>query len=350
MNTPIFIVYDSVYNSVFAGQVLSYIKHILNQHKTLGLLITFESTSVTRQDIERLIPDHIRQHLRIIVLKRLPFLGAWTLRYCAHSIATILNEYQTYAFYARGPLAGAIALYARCAACKAITIQARGLLAEEYAYAHQEEQHSIKHLIHTIRKYQYVRLERWVYTHADITIEAVSPALKEYLVNTFNANPAHITRAIHDIPPAIDLAQKQQWRIAVRAQLHIPEHVHVYCYNGSLKSWQCPRETLIFFKERLAHNPDTFLLILTPDVQQAQNLVHTFALQPTTYAIKTVPHTDIYRYVSACDTGILLRAPHIINWVSRPTKLLEYRAVDLQIVHNNTIGYLVYPPDMSTLL
>jgi hypothetical protein len=48
----------------------------------------------------------------------------------------------------------------------------------------------------------------------------------------------------------------------------------------------------------------------------------------------------IYHYLAAADIGIIFRKPHIINWISRPTKILEYQAVGLKIIHNNTVAML----------
>jgi len=36
---------------------------------------------------------------------------------------------------------------------------------------------------------------------------------------------------------------------------------------------------------------------------------------------------------------MLFREQTIVNWTSRPTKLLEYQAVGLEVVHNNTVAY-----------
>jgi hypothetical protein len=56
--------------------------------------------------------------------------------------------------------------------------------------------------------------------------------------------------------------------------------------------------------------------------------------------VRNVPHGMIYRYLAACDIGLIFREPHLINWTSRPTKVLEYQAAGLEIVHNNTIDFL----------
>ena len=59
------------------------------------------------------------------------------------------------------------------------------------------------------------------------------------------------------------------------------------------------------------------------------------------YAITSVSQqSELFEFLSAADFGMLFREKDIINWVSRPTKMLEYQAVGLKIVHNNTVGAL----------
>ena len=59
------------------------------------------------------------------------------------------------------------------------------------------------------------------------------------------------------------------------------------------------------------------------------------------YIIKTVAYSEIYKYLSAADYGIIFREINVLNWISRPTKALEYEAVGLKIIHNNTVKWLV---------
>ncbi len=82
------------------------------------------------------------------------------------------------------------------------------------------------------------------------------------------------------------------------------------------------------------------MLILTQNKKKFQDLLKKYDLDPSRYYVQTVPHEEVLRYLAACDSGILFREPHIINWVSRPTKVLEYQAAGLEIVHNNTVEML----------
>ena len=338
MSTCIFVLYDSIYNSVFASQVLSFIESTLKTTNSKGLLVTFETTTITPEVLSQLIPQHL--NLDVIVCKKVPFIGRPSLWYATWQLKKILQQHQGYSLIARGPLAGFICLKAKNKQCDFLKIQARGLLAEEYGYTHHQEKNYLKRLLYALRKRQFLALEQEVYACNGYTIEAVSPALKDYLITTFASNAEHISIAQHDIPVQIDQSTKKVWRAATRKELNVSPDKHVYCYNGSLKPWQCPQETLQFFKEQLKKNNNSFLLMLTQDVQQAENLIAIYQLPQNTYAIRSVKHADMYRYLAACDTGIVLRQPHIINWVSRPTKILEYQAVDLKIIHNNTIDYL----------
>ncbi|MFH1832527.1 MAG: hypothetical protein ABH827_07080, partial [bacterium] len=63
-------------------------------------------------------------------------------------------------------------------------------------------------------------------------------------------------------------------------------------------------------------------------------------LPKTAYKIISVRQEQLYEYLSCANFGFLLREEDIINWVSRPTKMLEYQAVGLKIIHNNTIAWL----------
>ena len=100
------------------------------------------------------------------------------------------------------------------------------------------------------------------------------------------------------------------------------------------------KRLLFFFKKQLEKNKFSFLLILTQDKNAFKQIVDSCKLDSTCYKILTVEHADIYRYLSACDSGLIFREKNIINWVSRPTKVLEYQSVDLKIIHNHTIALL----------
>lgn len=337
-----FVLYDSIKNSVFDGQVLKPLIAFLEKNPTQhGYIISFEKNDIPRAALEAITTQHARLH--IIILKKIPYLGRITLWYAIWQLKKVAHTFTHYSIQARGPLAGYICLHA-FKNYTTFLVQARGLLAAEYQYAHRHDKNFIKQCLHHFRYRQFLNLEQWVYSSkhaARITFEAVSDALKEYLITSFGTHRNQITVAQNDIPALLTKKQRDIWRTTIRQKLGIHPHAIVYCYNGSIKPWQCPQETIEFFVHKQKSEPHAFLLILTPDVEAFEALIQRHTIATTSYAALRVSHTAIYEYLSAGDIGLLFREKHIINWTSRPTKILEYQAVGLTIVHNNTVALLI---------
>jgi hypothetical protein len=344
MNTPhIMVIYDGIENSVFEGQVAQPLIKYRAQHPTQPiLLISFERhpNKALFTKTEAMLKTYA---ITLIILKKYPLITHVPLLLATRPLQKILSKLGNYQVIARGSLAGYICLRAHNPArCATLTIQARGLLAEEYALSTRDTKGLVV-WYHSYKLRLFKNIETFVYTSATdntIQIQAVSSALKDYLIATYGTPASRITIANHDIPLPIPQAQKQEWRAATRSALAIADTTHVYCYNGSAKVWQCPQETVAYFAQQYAQNPDSLLLILTQDTAVFKPIVEEHRLPAHSYRIMHVEHAQIYTYLAACDTGIIMREINAINWTSRPTKILEYQAVGLAIAHNNSIGYL----------
>ena len=399
MKTLFFLVYDGIENSVFDGQVIQPILIKLNTNLDLTCtIISFEKN----QNIDISTYKNIHPQLTIKIYKKIPFISIFSLWFAAWQIKKFIHAHTSYSLIARGPLAGWIAQAVTSKNCTDLIIQARGLAAEEYRFSHQHAR-GIKKLWHTFRKKQYERIERYVYsnqsnynpdkkfvffpfilwfdtiffilfkkslttngkeistppfalsversetyrrvshpdtTNGNCTIEVVSNALGEYLCTTFKTNPSQIMLAKDDIPSPIDEHLKIKWAHAIRTNLGINDNV-VYVYNGSAKPWQCPEMVIEYFKKQFEQDRKSFLLILSQDIKIFETLCMQAQLPEKSYKIAHVSHTVIYQYLACAHYGMLFRSSDIINWVSRPTKLLEYKALNLPVIHNNTIAYAI---------
>lgn len=346
----VFVAYDGIENSVFQSQVLQPIMKELELSPNLEVtLISFESKKLKNSKLLKLIPAHDR--LNIVLCRKIPFIGRASLWFAVYQLMRILKQIDFTQVTARGPLAGYILLSALSWAHisneshvgLSIIVQARGLCAQEYRYTYQNEQ---PHFWRTWwRHFVFNRLEaieRSVYGNQrkDVVIESVSPALKDYLVTTFNADPMRIVIAIKDIPERCTIEQVSAWRHEVRGELKIPREALVYCYSGSWRPWQCADKTIEYFIGIAAQTPQAHLLILTNDHEKFVKELKAYKLNPEQYTIFSAPSAQLLRYLAAADFGMLFREQDIINWVSRPTKMLEYQSVGLQIIHNNTVGML----------
>ena len=92
MKNLVFIIYDSIFNSVFQSQVLTPLLERLKENPNLKIhLISFEKKIPTQQEIEKIIPHRptfalslskglterqfIDKNLHVILESRLPFFG-----------------------------------------------------------------------------------------------------------------------------------------------------------------------------------------------------------------------------------------------------------------------------------
>lgn len=341
--TSILVVYDSITNSVFESQVVLPLARSTELDNTKAIIVSFEKSTPAIQHREYFTKKYPRITLKIF--RRLPYGGLWTLWPAIFQLRKLVKYCKNYMLIARGPHAGYVCLKARSSGCTQLVIQVRGLVADEYKYTYSVHDTGLKKLWHLVREKQLRILEKEVYSklqlHKTVILEAVSKALKEHLVNFFGCLPEKITLAYNDLPIAINPAQRIAWRQEMRKNLAISENALVYCYNGSAKAWQCPEMTINFFKQKYSEDSTAVLLLLTQDAHYFNRVLEKYDIPKANYRVITVCHTEIYRYLAAADVGIIVREQNIINWVSRPTKLLEYQAVGLSIAHNNTIESVI---------
>lgn len=336
----IYLLYDSIENSIFAGQVWEpLIKKIKHQRSLEIILISFERKIIT----------HLYQHnqIKIIQIKRFRYWGKISLIWDFLKILKHIKNLKLspHKIIARGPFAGwvALKLFKYWQNLK-ITIQARGLAAEEYQYNNRSITNFLTKFLIKLRYLQLFNLEKQVYYqhfNSNIAIECVSAGLATYLINTYQTNKSIITIAKQDLPRVLSKNQLNIWRFSLRKKLGISPHKIIYCYSGSNQAWQCYHETIAWFVQILKHNQNAFLLILTPQTTFFKQLVQSYNIPDICHLIISVQHQLIYQYLAMADFGLLFREAHIVNWVARPTKALEYHAANLPIIHNKTVAWLV---------
>lgn len=346
----LFVIYDGITNSVFQSQVLHPLLAELDENLELEItLISFEERKIKNKNLIKSLPAHDRLH--IMLCRKLPFIGKPSLWFAAYQLKRIFKQMNYEQITTRGPLAGYIVLRAlrwlNAQDPMPLIIQARGLCAQEYRYTYQHEQ---PHFWRSWWRYYIYRclekIESLVYggkhKQALIILESVSPMLKDYLAETFRANPNKIVIAVKDIPERCTVQQVQTWRQEARQELGILCNAIVYCYSGSWRPWQCADKTIEYFADIAAQTPQAHLLILTADQEKFVKELKAYKLNAERYTVFSVPPDKLLKYLAAADFGILFREQDIINWVSRPTKMLEYQSVGLKIIHNNTVGVLTY--------
>jgi hypothetical protein len=349
-----YVVYDGIGNSVFQSLVLTPLLEMLNQDHGLEItLVSFELNKISPEKLMRLIPAHDRLHF--VLLKKFPFIGKNSLWLAVCQLYWLFGKLPCDRVITRGPLAGWIAMHAlkkriqkKCIKKLQLTIQARGLCAEEYRYTYTRDKTTFwRGLYHCVmyRALRCIEYEAYCYKSENdffppLDIEAVSPALKEYLAKNYRAPLGVISIAQRDLPFPASFDQVLQWRVQVRTHLSIAPDAYVYCYSGSYKPWQCAEETVQFFVQQYKRDQKSFLLIFSQDKDAFVRELVRYNVPKHCYRVASIQPRYLLEYLSAADAGLLFREADIINWVSRPTKMLEYQAVGLKIIHNNTVAWL----------
>ena len=351
------VIFDGIDNSVFKSQVLTPLLNRIEEQKNLEVtLVSFERKEYSSKELMRIIPSHDKLH--VILCPRTPFAGSFGLFIAGYYFKRIIRSIPLEKIIARGPLAGWVVLEFIKNLYKNneqqelidITIQARGLAAEEYRLACEQGRISWYHRLfktwyyRTLQNIEYdvYRNDRFKRKYTSIEIETVSEALKRYLIEAYEAAADKVFIAKKDLILPINQEKIDSWRNKIRSNLSIPESAVVYCYSGSAKPWQCIEETVELMKEKMLSDKNVWGLLLLPknDHPYIEQLLDQHCINQNQIILRSVENSHLLQYLSAADYGIVLRKKDIVNSVSRPTKLLEYNAVGLKIIHNDTIDYL----------
>lgn len=340
-----FVIYDGIANSVFHSQVLSTILKILDMDKDSSVtLISFEKDKISQRSINNIVAGNSR--IKMIIKKRLPFIGKFSLRGNSSYLQKMISKVGPSKIFARGPFAAWIVMSATKSFCKdssmEIILQARGLAAEEFLYViEKSKEKSIKSRIKNFLYNKYKLIEKMVYSSSNknLRIESVSFALKEYIVKEFKADSSKIFISDIDRLSFVEKEKISYWRSMIRKKLNISDEKYVYCYSGSARPWQHV-DYMIDFALLESKDEKNFFLFISQDKDIFLEKLSIAGVPRDRYVVLSVAPDQIYMYLSCADAGLLFREACSVNWVSRPTKMLEYQSVGLKVIHNNTIECL----------
>lgn len=349
------LVYDGIANSVFESLVLApaekKVESGLFSHVDIVL---FETQYTQATEIAQKL-QQASSGISLHVFRRFPVLGNLSVGIMAPVLARWLLDYWYDAIVVRGPLAAYVlgqALRWLVLPLKPgwrvpIVLQVRGLAAEEARLSQKagDKKNVLSRIVSWIKLKTLVSIEGQVYRKdfwpVPMKMAPVSSALQDYVVQNLGGDASAMSIETADLPEPVDRTQALFWRQELRSFLKIPQDAVVYGYSGSCKRWQCAQETVEYLAARINENTNTYGVILTTDVLAFERIIEGWELDRSRLILKFVNPKEILRWTAVLDHGILLRYQDIVNWVSRPTKALEYQAVGINIIHNNTVKWLI---------
>ena len=303
--TLIYVIYDGIHNSVFPSQIITPILKKLELYKEI-VIISFEPIELSNLKVYKIVP--MDPKIKYVELKRQPFFGKITMLSSTIKLGFILRKYKNYHLIARGPFASWISRFAVGKECKSITLQARAIATEECAYTYNKKDNIVRKALNILKKQIYKEIESKAFRpHKKIKtfIEAVCPAIKEYLIKNFQVPEKFITIAEDDLPEKICPTKTEQWRNKTRQKLRIQSRHSLYCYSGSAKPWQCPQKTVDFFESCYDENFHAKFLILTQNIDFFKTILSNSSLPSHSYQILSVPHKEVCKYLASSDFGVI---------------------------------------------
>lgn len=116
----------------------------------------------------------------------------------------------------------------------------------------------------------------------------------------------------------------------IRRQLGIGEEQIVLTYLGSMAPYQRFPDTVAHFKEASQHQENLHLLVLTPQLETARQILDQAKIQ--NYSLKKAAFDEINGFLNATDIAYMLRDETPTNKVATPTKFAEYCLTGLPVI------------------
>lgn len=127
-------------------------------------------------------------------------------------------------------------------------------------------------------------------------------------------------------------------RAEVRESLGVKDSDIVLCYSGGTGAWQRVDDIIDLLTRVCERQVDCKALFLTSNPQEMTQRVLARGFPTDHLFVRSCPHKDVYRYLSAADIGIIMRHDIPMNNVASPVKVGEYLGCGLPVILTRGIG------------
>ena len=211
----------------------------------------------------------------------------------------------------------------------------RGFMPEEYTDARIWPEGGI--LYRTAK-----RVERWLMKEADGFVVLTEKARDILFPESKSTGRDKLGRPVEVIPCCVDLNRfptfDSDLRENKRRELGIGDR-RVFAYVGSFGGWYMTDEMLDFFEAARAHDPNSFVMILTQrDKEMVIQHLKKRGFVDNDYFVGSVTPKELPSYLGAADVAISFIKACYSKQSSSPTKIAEYLACGLPIIANRGVG------------
>ena len=165
-------------------------------------------------------------------------------------------------------------------------------------------------------------------------VTTVSEALRELLVTQLGAPQNTIV-----VQCCVSGITDDSRRAAIRQRWGIKDSDIAVVYSGTTAKYQHLDDlTLPFLKKLVDRNTDIRLVMLSPEIDKIKEMLVQVGIYTGTVVLENVPQNEVAATLTACDAGVLIRKPTLVNIVANPVKIAEYFASGLPIIVEEGVG------------
>ncbi len=165
-------------------------------------------------------------------------------------------------------------------------------------------------------------------------ITTVSQALRQLLIDVAGAPLSCCV-----VPCCVTTVPNDSMRAKWRNEWGIKDDEKIVVYSGTTAAYQHLGDlTIPFMKEFAAQNPKVKLAFFSSEIDKIKALLKTAGIDENTVLLKKFTQQEVAGALTACDAGILIRKPTLVNRVANPVKIAEYLAAGLPIIIEKGVG------------
>jgi len=165
-------------------------------------------------------------------------------------------------------------------------------------------------------------------------VTTVSEALKKLLITETGAPTDTAV-----VPCCVSKITGDDKRQEIRDSWGIKDDELALVYSGTTAAYQHLEDlTVPFLKKINELNSKIRPVFLSSEPEKIKKILMAAGMNMNAVILKSFPQQEVAAALTACDAGILIRKPTLVNRVANPVKIAEYLASGLPIIIEQGVG------------
>ena len=165
-------------------------------------------------------------------------------------------------------------------------------------------------------------------------VSTVSVSLKDLIEKEYNYEGGASV-----VPCCISKISDRSSRNIIRKNWGVLSHEKILVYSGGMAEYQHFEDLILpFMTCLLKKSKKVYFLVLSHEKEHARELISRSMLDKSRVIIEAVPQAEVSNYLSACDAGLMIRKPTLVNQLANPVKIAEYLGAGLPVILQKGIG------------